>query len=251
MTELTDDHQAGPHAGRHRARGLSRHRNRGGHQGIRRARPGAGVQRGTRPRRRGRVHPQQGQGRAGVVVAAGADHRAAARGDPQFRRRQRLHRPAGVPGHPRHRRGRRRRAVGLGHRNRGHRGRGLLDRADRRPAADGQGAGRRHRDRARDGRRADRRRGGRPRHHDHRHRAQTGCAAPQRQLDGRRHGQGCGHAGAVAGHHAQRHHHRRRRRRRRPGPCAAERDRADLRPPRRRRQLLDQRHRAAAGLRRQ
>ena len=87
--------------------------------------------------------------------------------------------PRRFPGHPRHRRGRRRRAVGLGHRDRGHRGRGLLDRADRRPAADGQGAGRRHRDRARDGRRPDRRRGGRPRHHDHRHRAETGCAAPQ------------------------------------------------------------------------
>ena len=48
-----------------------------------------------------------------------------------------------------------------------------------------------------------------------------------------------------------RHHHRRRRRRRRPGPCAAEGDRADLRPARRRRQLLHQRHRAAARLGRQ
>ena len=45
------------------------------------------------------------------------------------------------------------------------------------------------------------------------------------------------------------HHHRRRRRRRRPGPGAARGDRTHLRPPRRRRQLLHQRHRAAAGLR--
>ena len=44
----------------------------------------------------------------------------------------------------------------------------------------------------------------------------------QRQLDRRRHGQGRGHARAVAGDHAVRDHHRRRRRRRRPGPGAAE-----------------------------
>ena len=43
----------------------------------------------------------------------------------------------------------------------------------------------------------------------------------QRQLDRRRDGQGCGHAGPVAGHHAERDHHRRRRRRRRAGPGAA------------------------------
>ena len=49
-------------------------------------------------------------------------------------------------------------------------------------------------------RRAHRRRGGRPGHHDHRHRAQTGCAASLAgfggELDRRRHGQGRGHAGA-------------------------------------------------------
>ena len=171
---------------------------------------------------------------------------------PELRRRQRLHRPAGLPGHPRHRRGRRRRAVGLGHRDRCHRGRGLLDRPDRRPAADGQGAGRRHRDRARDGRRADRRRGGRPGHHDHRHRAQTGCAAPRR-TDWTVGGMAKG-AGMLAPSLATmlvRHHHRRGRRRRRAGHRAAPGHRAHLRPARRRRQLLDQRHRAAAGLRRQ
>ena len=61
------------------------------------------------------------------------------------------------------------------------------------------------------------------RHHDHRHRAQTGCAAPSRQLDGWRDGQGRGHAGAVAGHHAVRAHHRRGRRRggARPGVARA------------------------------
>jgi N-acetyl-gamma-glutamyl-phosphate reductase len=116
---------------RHRAGRLPRHRNRGRHQGIRCSGPGAGGQRGTRPRRRGRVHPQQGQGRSRAVVSAGADHRAAARRDPQFRRRQRVHRPAGLSGHPRHRRGAGHGVVGLGHRDRGHRGGGVFDRLDR------------------------------------------------------------------------------------------------------------------------
>ena len=39
--------------------------------------------------------------------------------------------PGGIPGHPRHGRGGRGRAVGLGDRDRRHRGRGLLHRADR------------------------------------------------------------------------------------------------------------------------
>ena len=48
-----------------------------------------------------------------------------------------------------------------------------------------------------------------------------------------------------------RDHHRCCRRRRRFGPSTAESDRTHLRPPRRRRQLLDQRHCAATGFRRQ
>ncbi len=58
-------------------------------------------------------------------------HRRAARGDPQLRRRQRLHRAGRVPGHARHRGSGRGRVVGLGNRDRRHRGRGVLDRADR------------------------------------------------------------------------------------------------------------------------
>ena len=54
--------------------------------------PRAGVQRGARLRGRRGVHPQSGQGRAGAVEPAGADHRPAARGDAELRRRQRLHR---------------------------------------------------------------------------------------------------------------------------------------------------------------
>ncbi|EUA35320.1 arginine biosynthesis bifunctional protein ArgJ [Mycobacterium xenopi 3993] len=62
------------------------------------------------------------------------------------------------PRHARHRGGRRRRVVGLGQRDRGDRGRRLLHGAHRRPAADGQGAGRRSGSGARNGGRAHRRR---------------------------------------------------------------------------------------------
>ena len=80
------------------------------------------------------------------------------------------------------------------------------------------------RHRARDGRRADRRRRSRPRHHDHRHRAQTGCAAPSRDnwtVGGMAKG-----AGMLAPSLATmllRAHHRRGRRAGRPGRtrCAA------------------------------
>ena len=48
--------------------------------------------------------------------------------------------PRRLPGHPRDRRSRRRRLVGLGNRNRRHRGRRLFHRSDRRSAAHGQGA---------------------------------------------------------------------------------------------------------------
>ncbi len=68
------------------------------------------------------------------------------------------------------------------------------------------------------------------------------------QLDGRRDGQRCGHAGTVVGHHAVRAHHRRGRRAGGPRPGAAPRHRTHLRPARHRRLLLDQRHRAAAGV---
>ena len=60
------------------------------------------------------------------------DHRAAARGRAQLRRRQRLHRAGGLPDHARHRRAGRRAA-----RLRRGRGRGLLHRPDRRAAARG------------------------------------------------------------------------------------------------------------------
>ena len=57
-------------------------------------------------------------------------------GGAQLRRRQRLHRPGRLPGHPRHRRAGRRGCLGASARRR----RGLLDRADRRAAADGPAA---------------------------------------------------------------------------------------------------------------
>ncbi len=104
-------------------------------------------------------------------------------------------------------------------------------------------------------RRTDRRRRRRAGHHDHRHRAETGCAAPfggvgeNWTLGGM--AKGAGHAGAVAGHHAGGVDHRRRRGRRGAGHRAQAGRGADLRPARRRRQLLDQRHRAAAGIGRQ
>ena len=112
---------------------------------------------------------------------AGADHRAAARGDPQLRRRQRLHRaragsrtptPPPRPSPPRCRTGAPRPAPSRSPSARP----GLI--GDRLPM-DKVLAGVSD-DRARDGRRADRRRRGRAGHHDHRHRAQTGCAAPSR-----------------------------------------------------------------------
>ena len=92
----------------------------------RRRRPVSSPPTGSRPRRC--CWSQQ--------VAAG---RRGPRRGAQLRRRQRLHRPGRLPGHPRHRRAHRRRA------DRGEptaaprrrRGRGLLDRPDRRAAADG------------------------------------------------------------------------------------------------------------------
>ena len=95
-----------------------------------------------RPRRRRRVHRQPGQGRAGAVVPAGA-------ADGRLRAvvlnsggANACTGPGGLRRHPPHRRAGRRRAVrarlevGAGRR------RGLLDRADRHPAADGPGHGR-------------------------------------------------------------------------------------------------------------
>ena len=72
----------------------------------------------------------------------------------------------------------------------------------------------------------------------------------RRRLVGRRHGQGRRHARARAGHHAGRAHHRRGGRQRGAGRGAARGDPADLRPDRRGRLHVHQRHRAAAGQRR-
>ena len=96
---------AGAHAGRHRAGGLPGHRHRGRDQGLGQAATSRWCSTRVPTTRPPGVHPQQGQGRAGAVDPAGADHRAAARGDPQLRRRQRLHRTRRLPGHPRHRGG--------------------------------------------------------------------------------------------------------------------------------------------------
>ena len=57
--------------------------------------------------------------------------RAVAGGDPEFRWRERLYRARWIPGHPRHRRATGRRVVGVGHRDRGDRCRGVFHRLDR------------------------------------------------------------------------------------------------------------------------
>ena len=117
---------------------------------------------GPVPRRRRRLHRQPGAGRPGQVVPPGGQRRPGPRGRAQLRRRQRLHRAARLPGHPRHRRAAGRRAGRLGGRDRG-----LLDRPDRRAAADGQAAARRGRGRRRG--RPVRRRARRRRDPHHRH----------------------------------------------------------------------------------
>ena len=87
--------------------GFSRRRCRRRAQVLRRPRRRRRPQ--PRPgRRRGRrLHHQPLPGRAGAVEPAGAGRRAGAGHRPQLRRRQRLHRARGLPGHPRHRRARR------------------------------------------------------------------------------------------------------------------------------------------------
>ena len=89
------------HRERHRPAGLPRRRRRRRAQGERRPRPRARRQRRPGPRRRRRLHHQPRQGRAGAVDRAGRRRRRVARGRPQLRRRQRVHRPRGLPGHPR------------------------------------------------------------------------------------------------------------------------------------------------------
>ncbi len=159
----------------------------------------------------------------------------------QLRRGQRLHRPGRLPGHPRHRR------VGRhGARRLGDRRRGLLDRPDRRPAAHRPAAGRGRRGGAAARRDRGRRRG--PRDHDDRLGAEA-VGGRGGRLRRRRHGQGRRDARARPGHDARRPHHRRRGRGRPAGRSAAPRHRHDLRPGRLRRVHVDQRHRAAAGLR--
>ena len=142
--------------------------------------------------------------------------------------------------------------VGVGARDLARRRRRLLDRPDRRAAAHRQGArGRRH------GRLApvpDGRPGRGDRDHDHRHRAQDRAPDDRRRprpVDGRRHGQGCGHARAGPGDDALRHHDGRRRRRRHGRRRAAGRDQPDVRPDRLRRLHVHLGHGHAAGLGRQ
>ena len=144
----------------------------------------------------------------------------------------------------------------LGHRDRSDRGAVCSARADRRPAADGSGIAGITEIVHELGGGLPGRRGGRPPimttdtvpkqvalHHSDR--ARSG------ELDGRRDGQGRGMLAPLAGHHAGRAHHRCGGRCPRPGHRVAPRGGAHVRPPRRRRQLLHQRHRAAAGVRRQ
>lgn len=76
-----------------------------------------------------------------AVVAAGPHHRPAAHCHPEFRWCECLYGPGRVPGHPPDRGGGGRRAQQLGDEYRRGRGRGLLDRPDRRSTADGQGPG--------------------------------------------------------------------------------------------------------------
>ena len=199
---------------------------------------------------RGRCRAQPGQGRHGAVDSAGADHRAPARGDPQLRRRQRrCTGPWKLPGPPCHRRrwpplsdwGTETGAIEVGVCS------GLI--GDRLPM-----------DKVLAGVQeiVHEMAGGIVGGEEAARAIMTTDTVPKQvalhhveQLDRRRHGQGCRHAGTVAGHHAERHHHRCAGRHRRAGPGAAPRHRPDIRPARRRRQLLHQRHRAAAGLRRQ
>ena len=131
----------------------------------------------------------------------------------------------------------------------GRRRRRLLHRADRRAAADGPAARRRHRGRRRPVRRRWRRRGRRD--HDHRHRRQAGPSCTRDGWTRRRDGQGRRHARTGAGDHARGPHDRRRRRRgRRCDAALRVRHGDDVRPDRLRRLHVDQRHGAAAGLRR-
>ena len=218
-------------------------------QGIRRARRRGGAERRPIPRRGRRVHQQPGQGRPGAVDAAGAPRRPGPGRGAQLRRRERVHRPARLPGHPYHRRTPvpgTRRAAWRGRRV-SRRNRGLLDRPDRRAAADGLAA-----DRARCGAGRgvpERRHHGGGRDPDHRHGEQD-RVQPAGRLHDRRHGQGRGHARPGPGHHAVRADHRRRPAGQRAGQRAARSHPGDVRPAGHRRLHVHQRHRAAAGQRR-
>ncbi len=181
-----------------------------GHQGVRRSRPDPRRERRAAGRRRRCLHHEQGEGRAGAVVPAGDRVATTHRGRAQLRRRQRVHRPRGLPGHARHRREGRR-----GARHRRDRRRGLLHRPDRRAPADGQDPHRR-RDRPRRSwrRRRSCRSQRRHRRDDHGHRPKQSWKAIRAGLVGRRLRQGRGHARPEHGHDAVGHHHRRRDQRR-------------------------------------
>ena len=126
------------------------------------------------------------------------------------------------------------------------RGRRLLHRPDRRPAADGQAPGRRRLGRAEPvAERGGRRRRG---HHDHGLGAQARPGHASGWLVGRWDGQGRRHARTGAGDDAGGAHHRRRGRRPRAGRGAAVGGAHDVRPDRLRRLHVHQRHRPAARL---
>ena len=119
-------------------------------KGFRAAGVAAGLKSSGGARRRLVVNDGPDAGVAGVFTANRVkaapvlwsqqvrEGRRGPRGRAQLGRRQRLHRPARLPGHPRHRRADRVRRQRRPAADRRQRGRGLLDRPDRRAAADGQ-----------------------------------------------------------------------------------------------------------------
>ena len=197
--------------------------------------------------RRRRVHPQPGQGRAGAVDPAG---RSPTAGCARWSSTPAAPTPApgrGVRGHPRHRRARR---ADVARRSSAPASRGLLHRADRRAAADGQAA-RRRRPRpprrcrptaARTPPRAIMTTDTRAQDRSRVHRATAGRVGGMAK--------GAGMLAPALATMLVRAHHRRRRRRRRAGRGAARGDRARPSTGSTPTAAVHQRHRAAAGLRR-
>ncbi len=105
------------------------------HQGVRPPRPRRGAERRPGRGRGRRVHRQPGLRRPGDLDPPGRQRRPGPGGGTQLRLCQRLHRPARPGRHHGHRA-----AAGRGGFRARRAGRGLLDRPDRRAAADGQAA---------------------------------------------------------------------------------------------------------------